>query len=162
MERFPEHAGTPWEVQLALLGDELTVSRRPFAPGAPFASSPDQRYFPVTGHGVHYGFLRFFDAWGGLESFGYPISEELYGENGWPYAVQYFQRARFEYHPEHAGTPYEVQLGLVGEEALAARAQVVTVALVAELAPTGRAGGACCLAGRGGDDSGRSDRLRAE
>jgi hypothetical protein len=32
--------------------------------------------------------------------------------------VQHFQRARFEYHPEHAGTPYEVQLGLLGDEAL--------------------------------------------
>jgi hypothetical protein len=32
--------------------------------------------------------------------------------------VQYFQRARFEYHPEHAGTPYEVQLGLLGDQLL--------------------------------------------
>ena len=28
--------------------------------------------------------------------------------------VQYFQRARMEHHPELAGTPYEVQLGLLG------------------------------------------------
>jgi Tol biopolymer transport system component len=28
--------------------------------------------------------------------------------------VQYFERRRLELHPEHAGTPYEVQLGLLG------------------------------------------------
>ncbi len=121
MERFPENAGTPYEVQLTLLGDLLTAGRRPFPTGDPFSNSSDHRYFAETGHGVHNGFLRAFDARGGLESFGYPISEELYGENGWPYAVQYFQRARFEYHPENAGTPYEVQLGLLGEEYLAAQ-----------------------------------------
>ena len=32
--------------------------------------------------------------------------------------MQYFQRARLEYHPEAAGTPNEVQLGLLGDQAL--------------------------------------------
>jgi hypothetical protein len=35
--------------------------------------------------------------------------------------VQYFERARFELHPENAGTPYEILLGHLGREALAAR-----------------------------------------
>ncbi|MCS7050576.1 MAG: hypothetical protein NZL87_03080, partial [Thermomicrobium sp.] len=35
--------------------------------------------------------------------------------------MQYFERARFEYHPEHRGTPYEVLLGLLGREYLQAR-----------------------------------------
>jgi hypothetical protein len=30
--------------------------------------------------------------------------------------VQYFQRNRFEYHPEFANTPNEVLLGLLGVE----------------------------------------------
>jgi hypothetical protein len=30
--------------------------------------------------------------------------------------VQYFERARFEYHPEAAGTPGEITLGLLGAE----------------------------------------------
>ncbi len=34
--------------------------------------------------------------------------------------VQYFERARFELHPELAGTPYEVQLGHLGVAALEA------------------------------------------
>jgi YVTN family beta-propeller protein len=35
--------------------------------------------------------------------------------------VQYFERARFEYHPEHAGTPSEVLLGRLGVQQFAAR-----------------------------------------
>jgi hypothetical protein len=57
-----------------------------------------------------------------LASFGYPISEELREVNqadGKTYTVQYFERARLEYHPENAGTPYVVQLGLMGLETIA-------------------------------------------
>ncbi|HXI17998.1 MAG TPA: N-acetylmuramoyl-L-alanine amidase [Chloroflexota bacterium] len=114
-EYHPEHAGTPYEVQLGLLGDDVTAPVRPFPRGGAFASGDEHRWYAETGHGLHYGFLRYFDTRGGLDVFGYPISEEL-TENG--FTAQYFQRARFEYHPEHAGTPYEVQLGLVGDQVL--------------------------------------------
>jgi N-acetylmuramoyl-L-alanine amidase len=121
-EYHPEHAGTPYEVQLGLLGDAVTSPRRPFPAGEPFENWPDHRWYPETGHGLHFGFLRYFDSRGGLDVFGYPISEELPEANddgsGRVYTVQYFQRARFEYHPEHAGTPYEVQLGLLGDQLL--------------------------------------------
>jgi len=30
--------------------------------------------------------------------------------------VQYFERNRFELHPEQAGTPFEAQLGLLGTQ----------------------------------------------
>jgi hypothetical protein len=46
---------------------------------------------------VCYAFLAFFDAHGGLTQFGYPISN--YSKEGDQY-IQYFERARFEYHPE--------------------------------------------------------------
>jgi N-acetylmuramoyl-L-alanine amidase len=125
-EYHPEHAGTAYEVQLGLLGDAVTVSRRPFPPGTPFENDAEHRWYPETGHGLHYAFLRFFDTRGGLDVFGYPISEELPEPNadgpGRSYTVQYFQRTRFEYHPEHAGTPYEVQLGLLGDQLLYDRA----------------------------------------
>jgi N-acetylmuramoyl-L-alanine amidase len=121
-EYHPEHAGTPYEVQLGLLGDLLTTPRRPFPEGEPFQSWEGHRWFPETGHGVHYAFLHYFESRGGLDVFGFPVSEELPETNddgsGRVYTVQYFQRARFEYHPEHAGTPYEVQLGLLGDQVL--------------------------------------------
>lgn len=121
-ELHPDQAGTPYEVQLSLLGDDATVSRRPFPTVAPFPTSTYARYFPQTGHSVSYAFLRFFDTHGGLDNFGYPISQEMTIQRPTgPRTVQYFQRARFEYHPEQAGTPYEVQLGLLGDELLTKR-----------------------------------------
>jgi hypothetical protein len=57
-----------------------------------------------------------------LALFGYPLSDEFEQllEDGRVYTVQYFERARMEYHPEHAGTPYEVLLGQFGRRILAA------------------------------------------
>lgn len=124
-EYHPDKAGTSYEVQLTLLGDLLTSDRRPFPGVKPFQSSAQHRYFPETGHSVHFAFLKFFEANGGVRVFGYPISEEIQEGNndgsGRIYTVQYFQRARFEYHPENAGTPYEVQLGLLGDQVLRQR-----------------------------------------
>jgi uncharacterized protein YkwD len=48
-----------------------------------------------------------------------PLSEaapERSPTDGKTYLTQWFERARFEYHPEQAGTPYEVLLGLLGAE----------------------------------------------
>jgi hypothetical protein len=75
-------------------------------------------YFPQTGHHLsnRSGFLNHWRANGQLQIFGYPITEEFF-ENG--RIVQYFERARFEYHPAHAGTPAQVQLGHLGSEILA-------------------------------------------
>ena len=61
------------------------------------ANFPACRRFQETGKQVCYAFLDYFEANGGAARFGYPISnfetqEEL--------IVQYFQRARFEWHPE--------------------------------------------------------------
>jgi peptidoglycan hydrolase-like amidase len=112
-EYYPEHAGTRYEVQLGLLGDALTAGRS-FPRGEPFPPSADHLYFPETGYGVHYAFLRFFLRNGGIDIFGYPISEELQ-EGG--FTVQYFQRARFEYRPD-LPERYRVSLGLLGVEYL--------------------------------------------
>jgi hypothetical protein len=115
VEHWPEHAGTPYEVQLGRLGAEYTEGRS-FPNQGYFVSSEGLRYFPETGYAVGGAFLRFYDQYGGLDTFGYPISEEFDEvlPDGRAYRVQYFERARMEYHPEHAGTENEVQLGLLG------------------------------------------------
>ena len=62
-------------------------------------------------------FLAYWRAHGGLAQQGYPISDEFVENsdlNGQPYLVQYFERAVFEWHPENAGTPYEVLLSQLG------------------------------------------------
>jgi hypothetical protein len=56
---------------------------------------------------------------------GAPIAEpdqEANGDGtGRTYQVQWFANGRLEYHPELAGTRYQVQLGLCGKQALQQR-----------------------------------------
>ncbi len=85
---------------------------------APFdTTGTGKLYFPETGHSLAFGFKDFWQASGGLPVFGYPLTEEfseLNPDDGKTYTVQYFERQRFEYHPEFKGTPYEVELGRLG------------------------------------------------
>ncbi|WP_322489231.1 hypothetical protein [Chloroflexus sp.] len=115
VEYWPELSGTPYEFQIGLVGVEY-VAGRTFLRPEPFASRSDLRYFPETGFGVGGLFLQYWEENGGLTSFGYPISAEFdeVQPDGRAFRVQYFERARFELHPEAAGTPYVVQLGLLG------------------------------------------------
>lgn len=80
------------------------------------------QFFPQTNHSVCGPFLKYWKFTGGLAQYGYPISDEFTEQNAPPPAgdgklhqVQYFQRARFEYHPEYS-TLYNVMLGLLGSE----------------------------------------------
>jgi glucose/arabinose dehydrogenase len=128
--RFERHITERKEelrVKLGLLGRTITVGREaegPFAPVGAFPDSPDRRYFPETGHSLSGGFKHYWDTHGGVSVLGLPISEEFTEVNpdtGQSYTVQYFERGRFEYHPEHAGTPYEVLLGRLGAQVVAGR-----------------------------------------
>lgn len=115
-ELHPEDAGTIWEVQGMLLGSWAASGRNDpaFAPWPADdhpASDADHRFFPETRHYLSNGFKAYWESNGGLPVFGYPISEE-FSENG--FTVQYFERARLEWHPEYAGTRYAVLLGLLG------------------------------------------------
>jgi len=63
-----------------------------------FAQTLDFKYFDETGHNVQGEFLKFYNANpSALILFGYPITEEFQKDG---LTVQYFQRARFELHPE--------------------------------------------------------------
>ncbi|MDI3339721.1 MAG: N-acetylmuramoyl-L-alanine amidase [Sphaerobacter sp.] len=126
-EHHPEYAGTPYEVLLGLLGREITAGREGEAPFRPLPSAtpgPDRDFFPETGHTLAYGFRDYWYRNGGLPIFGYPISEEFQERSktdGQVHTVQYFERARFEWHPDKRGTPYEVLLGHLGREILIGR-----------------------------------------
>ena len=61
--------------------------------------------FPETGKTVCDPFLTYWDAHGGLAQQGLPLTDEfteVSPSDGKPYTVQYFERARFEKHPENA------------------------------------------------------------
>ncbi len=84
--------------------------------------------FPETGFTVRDDFLAYWQTHGlefgdpnvayreSLALFGYPISDvfEERLEDGKTYRVQYFERARFEWHPENADPAYRVLLGQFG------------------------------------------------
>jgi lipoprotein-anchoring transpeptidase ErfK/SrfK len=71
-----------------------------FAPGPGPEVSPGVEYFAATGYSLGEPFLSFWKASGGIEAFGYPISEPF-----WEYVgsemlrVQYFERVRLEHRP---------------------------------------------------------------
>lgn len=76
----------------------------------------EPHFFAATGKTVRGVFLEYWQRNGGLPRQGYPISEEIYERSdtdGKLYAVQYFERAVFEYHPDFRG-PNKVQLSLLG------------------------------------------------
>ena len=97
---------------LGLLVDGLGYDFPAVNPGQipPFNSSL-HHYVPETDHVVSYEFLHYFSEKGGLDIFGYPRSEFMY-EDG--YIVQYFQRARMEWHPEDSTGP-QMRLTRMGE-----------------------------------------------
>ncbi|MBF6614190.1 MAG: cellulase family glycosylhydrolase [Chloroflexi bacterium] len=74
----------------------LTVQPPPAPPTDPEYVPPI--YFPETGHYIYGAFQNYWKSFGGLTVFGYPVTEQR--EEG-DYWVQYFERARFEYHPEN-------------------------------------------------------------
>jgi hypothetical protein len=130
LELHPENA-RPYDVLLGRLGaDRLAQQGRdPFT----FSKSGAQagcRFFPETGHNVCGDILKSWHANGlefdgkkgksegeNLALFGLPLSDAAIEtlSDGRQYTVQWFERARFELHPENAA-PYNVLLGLLGNE----------------------------------------------
>src|SRR5690349_24819501 len=85
------------------------------AAGVPIPGTGSQT-FPETGQTVSGIFLDYWNTHGGLEQQGFPIStslNEVSDLDGKSYAVQYFERAVFEYHPEQQ-PPYNVLLSQLG------------------------------------------------
>ena len=113
--RLEAHAEAvpPYDVQLGQFGRRI----RPADP--PTTALPGAIYFPQTGHNLGGRFRDYWETHGGLDQFGYPLSEEFVEtlEDGKAYTVQYFERARFEYHPENPAE-YRVLLGHFGRRIL--------------------------------------------
>jgi hypothetical protein len=113
-ELHPENPA-PYDVLLSQLG--MLAYRQTYPNGAPneHQNKESGRHFPETGKWVGGAFLQRWQNNGGLFVNGYPISDELEEKlaDGKIYTVQYFERARFEFHPENP-PPYNVLLGALG------------------------------------------------
>ncbi|MFQ3662569.1 MAG: VanW family protein [Chloroflexaceae bacterium] len=107
-------------VELARLGSLYAAGRQdeaPFRPLAPDAPPGAGRVLIVaTGHTLGGAFAWYHLRYGGVPLLGYPISEEFYEAqpDGSVLLVQYFERARLSYHPEHAGSNDEVRRAPLG------------------------------------------------
>jgi hypothetical protein len=126
-EHHPENSA-PYTILLGRLGHEraqqLGLLNNPAFQRQQPNGNPNCEYFPETGHHLCFGFRTYWHAHGldfgdagvsfreSLLLFGYPISEEFI-VNG--RTVQYFERARFEWHPENAA-PWDILLGRLGAE----------------------------------------------
>ena len=111
LEWHPELSGTENEVLVSALGRTLTNDRS-FPKAVPQA---DRIYFHQTAHNMGGSFGSFWFAHNGQRLFGYPLSEELQersADDGQMYTVQYFERARMEWHPERG----QVLLGRLGTQ----------------------------------------------
>ena len=121
LEWHPENEAK-YQVLLTRLGADLlgnrperTAAVKPCPVGA-----ADCTVVETTNHSLRGVFLKYWRSNGGLAVFGFPLTEEFTERNaadGKDYTVQYFERNRFEYHPEQ-DTRYQVLLGLLGAEAL--------------------------------------------
>jgi len=116
-EYHPEQSDPRYQVLLGQFG------RRIHPADPPAASFVGGTYFPETKHNTQGRFREYWRANGALPQFGYPITEEFTEtlEDGKQYTVQYFERARFEYHPEQSDPRYQVLLGQFGRRILAER-----------------------------------------
>ena len=113
--RLEWHPGNPdpYKVQLGLLGDELGKRTPPIPINQiPARNDPSCLHFYETGHNLCHSFRTYWLENGGLDMFGYPIAEYT-SENG--FTIQYFQRARMEWHSEKPAGQ-KMQLALLGDE----------------------------------------------
>jgi hypothetical protein len=125
----------------------LTMATVPWVAGA--AAQQNNQCFAETNQCIEGRFLEYWRSQGldlgeqgvsareSLALFGYPLTPEFTQtlEDGQRYTVQYFERARFELHPENQA-PYDVLLGQFGRRILA----TVPNAPIAPVAPSTRQG----------------------
>lgn len=122
-ERHLENTDPRFRVLLGFLGRESAIGRQ-FPVTTDTTVNANRAYFRETQHSLSNSpqtgpFLTYWQQNGGLAQFGFPISEplrEISKDNNREYVVQYFERQRFEFHPEQNDVRFRVLLGRLGAE----------------------------------------------
>ncbi|MCS7259314.1 MAG: hypothetical protein NZ765_00825 [Anaerolineae bacterium] len=95
LEDHPDNPEGP-VVKLSMLGERLGRRHPPLdARVVPPSRTSLVRYYPETGHSLSGAFLEFFDRYGGLRRFGFPINEPMLVDGE---LVQDFQHIRLIWH----------------------------------------------------------------
>ncbi|ABX04039.1 MAG TPA: hypothetical protein DEF47_04985 [Herpetosiphon sp.] len=135
LEYHNENKGTAYEVLLGLLGKErlAQLGRNPASEPREAGAKAGCLWFEQTGHNIcniegTVGFKTYWETHGlkingmdkfsqSLQLFGLPLTEPKMETNsaGDRVLTQWFERARFEWHPKN-GAEYKVLLGLLGKE----------------------------------------------
>lgn len=125
--RLELHPDAPDNVHISPLGRILSEHRMhepPFLPHDPASLDDTSLYISETQHHISHMFRSFWETHGGVELFGYPISEAFAEEHpdGHTIMVQYFERTRLEYHLPHPGAAPDIQIAMLGREYILTRA----------------------------------------
>jgi hypothetical protein len=127
LELHPQNA-RPYDVLLGRLGaDRLLQQGRDWTTFPKSAPKAGCRFFAETNHNICEPFLSYWRGHGlefdgrrgtseaeSLALFGLPLNDpQPESIDGQTYTIQWFERARFELHPENA-PPYNILLGLLG------------------------------------------------
>lgn len=134
MEHHPDLAGTAYEILLGRLGNEVLLEMGIDWWEFPKADPDEDHYFEQTGQAIAPEFYDYWSSHGldfgdegvsfreSLALFGYPISPAQMETNadGNTVLTQWFERARFEYHPGNDAA-HQVLLGRLGAELLELR-----------------------------------------
>jgi lipoprotein-anchoring transpeptidase ErfK/SrfK len=114
LELHPEYGGA---ILRGRLGVEYAAALWRSFEAPQSADQPGRQLFAETGHTLGEPFAAFWAANGGLDAFGYPISEPA-----WEYVgaelllVQYFERARLEQQPLAADPALAMRVGALGRD----------------------------------------------
>jgi hypothetical protein len=108
----------PWRIALILLAALALLPGGPVGAREPADADTHTLVFGATGQHLTGAFLRYWRANGGLGRFGPPIGPTQHDRTG--LIVQWFERARLEYHGNPPGCPRVVETPL-GEVAAAER-----------------------------------------
>jgi hypothetical protein len=111
---FPEFRNTPFVVQLGRLGDVALQRSGINWPTLPRRQEADEgcTFFERTGKQICAPFLEQWELSGGLSRHGMPLTDAFDRDGR---QVQYFERSRFEWHPDNPPA-FQVQLGLLSRE----------------------------------------------
>ena len=137
MQAFPRFA---WQyafpgIDLDLATQEFVDALAGLTAGVEIPVAPPSQTFPETGKTLQLGFYAFWQHAGGLPILGLPITDEQTEtlSDGKPHTIQYTERARLEWWPGTDPAHFDVRLGLVGSELVAAQAQLANAPKATDL-----------------------------